>query len=482
MHRLVPALVLLSACGSGSDTNFRNLTAEIAVAPEIIDFGDVVVLEPSVQQVFISNAGRRDLEVTLTLDGGKGAFQITETEQVIPASEDAWSVAIQFIPESFFTYDASLIIESNDETDPVFTVPISGVGVDAPRPDIDVQPVVLDWGADTDDDFSPFQFLEILNTGTADLHIGAADQEGSGAFELTTDPSYATVAPGTSTPVILTYTPVQSDGDSGTILLNSDDADEPVVQITLLGNGGGNFNYPVPIIDCPGTSAPPEFLTLDGSQSYDPDGNEPLSYIWLLALKPQGSQSYVTNLITDSTDLWTDIAGDFEVMLQVQNSIGVTSAPDRCLINAIPRDDLHVELTWDTSNVDLDLHLIEDGFELFETPYDCNFCNKNPQWGTNGATDDPRLDLDDRSDGPENTNIETPEDGVYHTKVHYFDPVGGPATTATVTVWAYGVEVSRTQKILEWDEVWDVGQVNWPAGTFGVDSGDAYKAPTRACY
>jgi hypothetical protein len=455
------------------------LTAEIAVAPEEVAFGDVVVMEPSMQQVFISNAGQRELEVSLSIEGD-GAFLLTESEQTLE-TDGSWAVGIGFLPETYLDYTATLTIASNDETDPLLTLPITGRGVDAPRPDIDIQPLVVDFGT-VDAGIPSVQFLEIFNTGTADLHLGAVNQEGSGAFQLTTDPSYGTVAPDASTPVILTYNPTQDTGDSGTLSITSDDVDEPAVEVTLLGNGGGDFEYPVPVIDCPGTSAPPEFITLDGSDSYDPGGNEPLQFIWLLTQKPTGSQGYITNLITDTTDLWSDIAGDYEVQLQVMNSQGVTSAPDRCLIQAIPLDELHVELTWDTTNVDLDLHLIESGFELFETPGDCNFCNKNPQWGGAGSEDDPRLDLDDRSDGPENTNIEIPADGDYRVKVHYFDPVGGPATTATVTIWTYGVEVFRSQKILEWNEVWDVGQVNWPDGTFGVDSGDPYTAPVRACY
>jgi len=52
--------------------------------------------------------------------------------------------------------------------------------------------------------------------------------------------------------------------------------------------------------------------------------------------------------------------------------------------------------------------------------------------------------------------------------VHYYDPLGGPATTATVTVYTFGVETYSSSRVLTRNEVWNVGQVNWPAGTFGV--------------
>jgi len=484
MHRLFPALALLVSCSSAPDTNIRNLTAEIAVAPEIVDFGDVAVLEPAVEQVFITNVGKRDLEVDLTLEGGRGAYELAETEAVI-AADESLSIGIQFLPESFFDYEATLTIESNDEETPVYTVLIQGTGVDAARPDIDVQPAVLDFDY-VDAGVPLIDIVQIHNLGTADLHISSAVKDGSSAFELTTDPSNSTIAPGSATPMIITYNPVNSDGDSGQIVLQSDDIDEEEVTITLLGNGGGNFNYPVAVIDCPGTLGLIDFVGLDGSASYDPDGNEPLDYIWLLTQKPQGSEGYITNLITDSTDLWADIAGDYEVQLQVVNRIGVTSPPTWCFIPAIPQDDLHVELTWDTVNVDLDLHLLNDDdgdglVEIFDSPLDCNFCNKNPSWGVGGAADDPRLDLDDRSDGPENTNIETPADGDYFIKVHYFDSAGGPPTTATVTVYSYGVVVFSQQQLINWDDVWHVGQVGWPSGTVLAD-GTVDRAPIRGCY
>ena len=141
-----------------------------------------------------------------------------------------------------------------------------------------------------------------------------------------------------------------------------------------------------------------------------------------------------------------------------------------------------MELTWDTNNVDLDLHLLQNtSASLFDVPDDCNWCNKNPDWGEAGASDDPRLDLDDLADGPENINVLSPADGAYPVVVHYFDPIGGPATTATVTVWLDGVEVFRDSQILTRNEVWEVGQVNWPQATFGVYPVDIQDATRRQC-
>ncbi|NCG18365.1 MAG: choice-of-anchor D domain-containing protein [Rhodobacterales bacterium] len=474
-------LTLLLACGP-QEVQISSLTPEIAVAPMIFEFGDVSTTDEVAIPLFLSNAGRAVLEVTARIEGGDGAYSL-DLETVFIDADDAVTTNVVFHPDAYLPYDATLVIDSNDQDNQLIEIPITGVGVYAPAPDICVDPPVLDFGTVAGGS-SAVGILYIENCGNAPLQLGAIDQTGSGAFrlDLASDPSNHSVDGGNTQPLIIYYEPALDQGDNGALSIPSDDADEPLVEVVLLGNGGGDFDYPEAIIDCPGTSAPPDTILLDGSASFDPGGLEPLGFLWTTISKPDGSEGGLSSLITDNTSLYTDIAGDYEVQLQVTNQAGVISAPERCAINAIPADDLHIELTWDTTSVDLDLHLMQStGASLFDTPDDCNFCNKNPQWGASGSDDDPRLDLDDRSDGPENTNILHPADGSYPVSVHYFDPIGGPATTATVTVYAYGIEVWTGSKIVQRNEVWDVGQVNWPDGTFGVYSTDLYDPARRNC-
>ena len=322
-----------------------------------------------------------------------------------------------------------------------------------------------------------------LKTWDNRLALGTITQSGSGAFGLTFDPSGQTVMADNSLPLILTYTPTQSEGDSGTLTIPSNDPDEPEVELTLIGNGGGSFEYPQAIIDCPGTSEPPQWVSLDGRASNDPGGNEPLTYKWSLIERPSFSQGELSDTITDQTNLFTDVAGDYVVQLMVTNSIGIQSAPTKCAIDAIPADDIHIELTWDTSRADLDLHVLEEGADFFERPGDCNFCNPNPSWGQSGTDDDPRLDLDDRAGyGPENINIKTPANGTYQVRVHYFDDQGDSAVAATVRIYTYGELTEELSRVLYRNDIWDVAQINWPAGTAGVYSNALYPAEIRSCY
>jgi uncharacterized protein YfaP (DUF2135 family) len=137
---------------------------------------------------------------------------------------------------------------------------------------------------------------------------------------------------------------------------------------------------------------------------------------------------------------------------------------------------------WDGDASDLDLHLRQDGASLFDSPKDACFCNPNPSWDASGADDDPRLDLDDRSGlGPENINVFAPANGKTRIAVHYFESYGDGDVEATVRVYSRAVLVSTLQQTLSRDEVWEVGQVNWPDGTVGA-IGTVSKAAARKCY
>jgi hypothetical protein len=469
----------LLACNG--DTNINALHPEISVAPpDALAFGEVVVFETGSQELYISNGGRAPLDANLAITGGEGTFGLSEDSHRVEAGE-TWTVNVTFSPKTYLDYNAVLTIASNDAESPSVPVALSGTGIYEPTPDIQLDAMSIDFGT-VDLGDSDTRYLQIQNVGDASLQIGTMTQEGSGAFHLVSDPSRSIVAAGASLPVIVEYEPVNLLGDSGKLTIPSDDPDEPSVTVTLLGNGGGDYQYPVARISCPGEAEPPQWLRLDGSTSSDPLGGS-LTYAWTLSDRPTGSQAKLDREDLSAAQLYTDIAGEYEVQLVVTSEVGVPSAPAKCVIKAIPKDALHVELTWDGPTSDLDLHIAEDSASLFDTPDDACFCNPLPSWGGAGTDDDAHLDLDDRSGyGPENINVLTPNAGKYLVRVHYFEDNSDSDVTATVRVYSYGVLVDTVTQRLSRDEVWEVGQVNWPDGTLGRSSADPAPATARACY
>jgi len=478
---LLPLLLI----GCGQDQSINKLEPKLAYSPASIEFGEVAVDYPSTVTVEIINAGRAGLSVNAVHFSGSnpGIFSVEPTEFDV-AMDERQEVSVSFTPKTYLVYGDELVIKSDDPENKEIRIPVTGEGVKAPTPDIEVTPLTLDFGEVAPLSSSTLWFT-IENAGDDDLHIQQTTQSGSGNFTIISDPEYSTVSPQTDTETVLvTYEPQSLDGDSGTFEIVSDDPDEPSIVVHFLGNGGGDFDYPVAVIDGPPNAAPLDTIQLDGSGSYDPEGFELTDYVWTVTHLPTGSKSELTNVITDDTKMFLDIAGTYEVQLQVWNEIGLASAPTKYEVKAIPDDRIHVELIWDTGNSDMDLHMYEDeNVEFFQFIGDCNFCNPNPNWGTAASSDDPSLDLDDVGGyGPENTNINEPAAGNYPVRVHYFEDNNNGASTATVRFYLDGELFDQFSRVLTRNQIWDVGTIKWPDGVVIEENADPYDAEKRDCW
>lgn len=473
-------LIHLLAC-NGDDSGIKALKPDIVVTPEVLDFGMVVEDYTAPLNVEVINAGQGVLTIEdVTVNGdGADAFIVGAIDDEL-AHDVSWPLQVTFAPKDPLTYTATLTIHTDDPDSPQVPVTLTGQGIVAPTPDIDCDPLSLDFGVVPAGTPGSALWTTCTNVGDDALTIDGWSQSGSGVFRLATpDPTGYVLDPGESTQLIFTYTPSTDAGDNGGVVLTTNDPDEPTTTITLVGNGGGDFEYPVAVLDCPGTAEPRTTATVGGGDSNDPNGYEPLLYHWTVL----GPYDPVTT--TESgTDLFVqlDLAGEYRVSLQVENSIGLLSAPAVCTIDVIPVEEFHVELIW-KDLPDLDLHLLTSEGELFVEPYDCNYCNISPEWGAAGRADNPTLDLDALSSPPgvENINIEAPADDNYHIKVHYYEDNGGGDAVANVNVYLYGVLEASYSRVLQRNKVWDVATVVWPEGYVVEETTDLYDATLRTC-
>lgn len=233
--------------------------------------------------------------------------------------------------------------------------------------------------------------------------------------------------------------------------------------------------FPVAVCpDSPITSQPLETLQLDGSRSFDPGGRPLSEYRWSLLSSPRGSTSQPEYLNKSVISFYLDLATPqnepYLFQLEVVNFRGQNSVPCQVEVRAIPNDDLHVQLVWDTNVVDVDLHLLNPQGTVMRDWFssignDCYYLNKQPQWGPEQLADDPRLDIDNTEGfGPENINIFRPSEGLYSIGVHYFcDDDIGP-THATVRVFCRGALAGEfgPRRLGRSGYFWEVAQVSWP--------------------
>lgn len=251
--------------------------------------------------------------------------------------------------------------------------------------------------------------------------------------------------------------------------------------------------------ECPGTDPP--ILTCGGSISTEPlqtisisaSGSDPdggaVTYSWAVTSRPPGSTSEPANPAAATTTFFVDLAGDYELTVTITDDEGDTAS---CIVNvqAVPSQDLHIELVWDEAWGDADLHLLRPGLSTqsawytigsANNEYDCFYSNPVASWPPNGGAGNASLDIDDTDGfGPENINIaDTPSAGTYHIGVAYYcshslGPVGtsinpgdGP-TGATVRVFCGGVLTDEFAFNLDQTgQFVHVADVTWP-GCAGV--------------
>ena len=473
MRTLLPALAVLAAC-TGPESEIRKLTPDIFVVTDgvdnsLLDLGEVVVLYDSEATFQVANAGRADLEISsITISGNDdGVYTLTPGEGTVEP-EGTLGIGVGFAPPQYLRYDRTITINSNDPDTPALEIALKGEGVDGPVPDIALDKGAVDFGTVTVGE-KEIGWFTLQNTGDGPLEVAGFEQTGSGAFSAETPLVGQVLAPGSSTQIIFAYEPTVETGDSGRLTILSNDPDEPAVEVLLVGNGGAEADYPVPEFPCPTEVEPLAIYDFDGRASFDPGGNEPLTFDWEVIQRPFGSTAELQNANTPVASQFIDMAGFWTVQLKVTNTVGLSSAPKICNFTAIPRNNLHVELTWNTGDTDLDLHLVQNGFDMWDAQADCCWCNRNPNWGSSGDADDPQLSLDNRVGfGPENINLEFPDDGGYHVYVDYFNDLAGSgaSTTATVKVWLNGVEAGTYTENLRDGQVWYVGMVRWPEAVF----------------
>ncbi|MBI5511722.1 MAG: DUF2135 domain-containing protein [Deltaproteobacteria bacterium] len=285
-----------------------------------------------------------------------------------------------------------------------------------------------------------------------------------------------------------------------TIVVESNDPDEPLIEIPVVASAR---NAPIAVAKFkafnpanpsdtqwtdPTHIEPLTRVYFDGRSSYDPrDPANPsliATYHWDVVTMPLGTdrgmfQEQGVNAALYS--FWLPLAGHYEVKLTVWNVDGIESGDTesaRLEFDVVPGSRLHVQLVWDNSTNDQDLHLTfkDQDDRVCNSPWDCHWKNKRPVWFTSSPAasgPNPSLDIDDTNGlGPENINIDEPQPGTYRIYVHYYGDYtasGATPTRNTVRIYLNGIDAAEYRRTLTTEnKIWAVADVTWRSDGTGI--------------
>jgi hypothetical protein len=207
--------------------------ARITLDPVALEFQEAAVGDSVHAVVLVRNPGNAPLVVSAVSSGSLGASAFTASPSAFEvAAGGQMTLVVRFLPARPGRHSDALVIEAElDPQDPSLPAPavaVSGTGV---GPEIEVSPLRLTF-ASTGIGVATTQQLQISNAGNDTLNVAG--------FTLS-DPLFGVdsgpllLAPGGSGSVGVTYTPDSTPGRDGTLLIASDDFDEPNVAVDLEG-------------------------------------------------------------------------------------------------------------------------------------------------------------------------------------------------------------------------------------------------------
>lgn len=222
-----------------SGTGVAAPAPSIALDPPAVDLGPVVTGSTGTATVAVRNTGSATLDVSAITrcSGTSTEFDWSPSAPFQVAAGASASLTVTYMPTDLGADSGCLAFASNDPSSPMVNLTLAGSGVAVPIPAIVLVPGSLDFGTVTIGG-SATRTSQVSNTGTATLHVSSVTACSGTSAEFTWTPTGPfDVAPGGSTPLDVTYTPVDAGPDSGCLAVASDDPVTPSATLQLAGTG-----------------------------------------------------------------------------------------------------------------------------------------------------------------------------------------------------------------------------------------------------
>ncbi len=226
--------LLISLSGEGG-------LPDILADPIPLNFGVVRVGEPSLdRQVQVRNEGNLPLLIFDATLNGEG-FELVSEGCQRPLRPLAWQVrpqdfcvfVLRFHPDRLGPFSGSLTLSNDDPDENPTIVPLQGVGG---LPDILIANTEVDFGIVGVNE-SAERTVEVMNEGNMELIITGISPP-AGAFSLISENcTVEPIAPSASCSININFSPAQEGNFQSGMVISSDDPDEAIGNVRLLGMG-----------------------------------------------------------------------------------------------------------------------------------------------------------------------------------------------------------------------------------------------------
>jgi hypothetical protein len=214
--------------------------ADINLNPTNLAFGSVLVGESVNLPASVENLGNSDLNVSqISLCAGTSSEYSWSPDAVFSVGAGGSNtLTVNYAPVDDGDDFGCLEISSDDpdESSAILNLEGSGQTPTAPQPDINLNPVAIDFGDVAVGTPSSLQ-TEVQNLGDADLVVSMVNLCAGTSAEYSWNGGNFIVAPGASQAVTVNYTPVDDGLDQGCLDFSSNDPDESVASLGLSGSG-----------------------------------------------------------------------------------------------------------------------------------------------------------------------------------------------------------------------------------------------------
>lgn len=231
-----PAKIAIGDPPAAEDTTAPDITIE----PTLVDFGTARPGESVTSTVTVTNDGDADLTLSVpVLLDPNGQFDVVTTTGVWLAPGESTDIVVTFAPTVSGNPTATLVIPSDDPDEGSAEVMLLGVAVD---PSIALSPAAIDFGT-VFVGCTNLEGFTLTNEGDVALTIqGLEVAGGEGTFavdvdEATNGPLPWTLGPQESKVVWAGFTPGRETTYSGSLVVYSDDPENPSAGAALDGSG-----------------------------------------------------------------------------------------------------------------------------------------------------------------------------------------------------------------------------------------------------